>query len=811
MSKSPSLQRRGRDVTAVWIRLRAELRLQWRSWLTLALFSGLAAGLVIATAAGARRTDSAVARYRAAAEVFDVWVARGELWDLKMDFSLVERLPQVAQATRSIDLAFWGRTESGRPVTVTEAELNVAINGRDGARNDPKFIAGRAPDPARADELYVGSAAADQYDLQIGSTLRVRVATPREVTRIDATGEHDVYADPQTAGTGPLLTLRVVGIAAEVQSEDALGWMSVSPAFHDRYGQKVGAWSEFTGVRLKRGDADLDAFRAGVERIADGRPVGVYPYRNWITKLQNSIHLQARALWLLAALGGLAALLLVGQALARQTALESNEYPLLRSLGMTRRQLFALGLLRVAPVAAVAGVLAAGVAAGLSPLAPIGAARTAEPDPGLDLAPLVWAGGAATAALVLLVALLPAWRVARTRLDQAGPRSLAAVAVLARAGLPPAGVSGIRMALEPGRGRTAVPVGSTLLGAVVGVTAIAATLTITASADHLLSTPRLYGQNWDAVIGDGTEPKYPKRFVARLGADRSIAELAAGTIRDTRVEGEPTGVLALAMVRGSLSPTVVEGRQPAAAGEILLGTKTARALEAEIGDEVEGRTGKRVSKYRVVGRGVLPDFGVHGAGTLALGNGAAMTLQGVRRLEPQAAPNVFLLGLAATANRRATLARLQRDVLASVPGRPADVANWGRVSAFPYALAALVAAAAAALLAHALLTSIRRRRRDLAILKTLGFERRDVRATVAWQATTVAAIGLLVGLPLGAATGRFAWNLFAAELGVAPEPVVPLWSGLLVIPAALLLANLVALLPGRIAAGTRPALVLRAE
>ena len=160
---------------------------------------------------------------------------------------------------------------------------------------------------------------------------------------------------------------------------------------------------------------------------------------------------------------------------------------------------------------------------------------------------------------------------------------------------------------------------------------------------------------------------------------------------------------------------------------------------------------------------------------------------------------------------QATLARLERDASAAVPTRPAEVGNWGRVSAFPYVLAALIAAAAAAILAHALVTSIRRRRRDLAILKTLGFERHDVRRTVAWQASTVAAIGLLVGLPLGVGIGRFAWNLFAQELGVLSEPVAPVWPGLLVIPGTLLLANLVALLPGRIAAGTPPAAVLRAE
>ena len=134
------------------------------------------------------------------------------------------------------------------------------------------------------------------------------------------------------------------------------------------------------------------------------------------------------------------------------------------------------------------------------------------------------------------------------------------------------------------------------------------------------------------------------------------------------------------------------------------------------------------------------------------------------------------------------------------------------MSGFPYLLTALIAAAVAAILGHALVTSIRRRGRDLAVLKTLGFERGDAAiATVAWQATTVAAVGLLVGLPLGIGFGRLAWNLLATELGVVSEPVAPVQSGLLVIPATLLLANLVALLPGRIAAATPPAAVLRTE
>ena len=275
--------------------------------------------------------------------------------------------------------------------------------------------------------------------------------------------------------------------------------------------------------------------------------------------------------------------------------------------------------------------------------------------------------------------------------------------------------------------------------------------------------------------------------------------------------GKATGVLAMKSIRGALSPTVLEGRAPAGSSEILLGTKTAGTLEAEIGDMVEGRIGDRASAFRVVGRGVLPDFAISGAGPLAFGNGVAMTAGGMRRLDPQAPRNLLLLGLATGADEQATLARLRREASATPPPRPAEVGNWGRVDAFPYLFAALIGVAAAALLAHALITSIRRRDRDLAILKTLGFERRAMRAMLAWQASTIAAIGVLVGLPLGVGLGRFGWNLFAGELGVVPEPVAPAGSAFLVIPAALLLANLVALVPAAIAARIRPGVVLRAE
>jgi ABC-type lipoprotein release transport system permease subunit len=139
------------------------------------------------------------------------------------------------------------------------------------------------------------------------------------------------------------------------------------------------------------------------------------------------------------------------------------------------------------------------------------------------------------------------------------------------------------------------------------------------------------------------------------------------------------------------------------------------------------------------------------------------------------------------------------------------ITSLGGAQQVPLALSGLLVLAALATLVHVLVTSIRRRRRDLAILKTLGFVRRQVSATVAWQATTLASIALLVGLPLGAAIGRWVWTVFADRIGVIPEPVVDLPPLLLAIPVTLLLANLIALIPGRLAAATPPATALRAE
>jgi ABC-type lipoprotein release transport system permease subunit len=114
-------------------------------------------------------------------------------------------------------------------------------------------------------------------------------------------------------------------------------------------------------------------------------------------------------------------------------------------------------------------------------------------------------------------------------------------------------------------------------------------------------------------------------------------------------------------------------------------------------------------------------------------------------------------------------------------------------------------------LALTLIASVRRRRRDLAIMKTLGFTRRMLAAAVAWQATIDGLIGAVIGIPLGILFGRELWTLFARDINAVPQPTVPALAIVLVGIGTLVVAIVAALWPGRSAATTPPGLVLRSE
>jgi hypothetical protein len=343
--------------------------------------------------------------------------------------------------------------------------------------------------------------------------------------------------------------------------------------------------------------------------------------------------------------------------------------------------------------------------------------------------------------------------------------------------------------------------------------ALAAALTFSASLDRLLVTPRLYGWDFDAIAGFWRWDHPTSRRPPELTTNPHIGSFSPVYFPVVTIGGISVPTAGVDTTHGGLFPTMVAGREPRAADEIALGAKTLRQLGRHLGQSVQV-TGRRSASMRIVGQ-VAAYLATDVQSTA---NGAVVTLDGLERLDadPASGFGAFYIRFAPNGDPRAALRSLreprpgvEQEVLS--PSPPIEVQNLRRVGKLPQALVGLLALLAAAALSDLLVTSIRRRRRDLAILKTLGFVRWQVSATVAWQATTVALVALLVGMPLGVAVGRWAWSLLVGRLGLEVQPVAPSLALLASVVSVALIANLVAAGPGQVAARTPPAITLRAE
>jgi ABC-type antimicrobial peptide transport system permease subunit len=91
--------------------------------------------------------------------------------------------------------------------------------------------------------------------------------------------------------------------------------------------------------------------------------------------------------------------------------------------------------------------------------------------------------------------------------------------------------------------------------------------------------------------------------------------------------------------------------------------------------------------------------------------------------------------------------------------------------------------------------SVSRRRRETGLLKVLGGRQHPSVWAVSWQATTLAVVGIIIGVPIGLIAGRAAWDLFAGHLGVVPRSVVPVWLIAVLAVGVIVVANVLAVGP----------------
>ncbi len=585
-------------------------------------------------------------------------------------------------------------------------------------------------------------------------------------------------------------------------------------------------------VRVHGGAAGWHAFAAAAARLdpaADLAAGGGDELQVAAASAEKGTHLEAVALLLFGALTALVTVLLAGQALARQVLLEEADLTILGSLGMSRAQIMAMMVLRAGLTGAAAGVLAVAAAVAASPLMPVGLARQAEVSPGISADALVLTTG--FLAIVLLMAglaALPAWRVSRRapgRSSDSSPIGTPWLAGwLARSPLPLTAVLGVRAGLERGRGRTAVPVGTALAGATAAVIAVAAALTFGASLDALVTSPWQQGWNWDVLVGNPNTVTDPAaHIVPRLASDQLVGSYSALTNLNGGFAVDGTAVpntFVFDPLKGAVFPPLLDGRPPRGPGEIVLGRSTLRQTGRQVGQMVRLRTPAGTTTMRIVGTMIAPSVG--DLLTNSLGQGAWVSDSYFQRLRakaarlPSAPPlfyQLFAVRYARGVPPARALARLRHDfgptVLRQLPG--ASIANLQSVNGFPLVLAGLAALLGAAAIGNTLTIFVRRRRRDLAILKTLGFGRRQIGATVAWQATSFVLAAFALGLPLGIAAGRSAWDLAAAQLQSAAPPVIPAFAIVLIVPAALVAVNALATWPAWAAARTAAAISLGQE
>jgi len=350
-----------------------------------------------------------------------------------------------------------------------------------------------------------------------------------------------------------------------------------------------------------------------------------------------------------------------------------------------------------------------------------------------------------------------------------------------------------------------------------------AAFTFSANLLRLVNTPRHYGQTWDAAIDLQFGAITPQQAQHLLGRSPGISGWTFGNHAIVSIGGLVVPAIGLAAGKGPLlSPTLLEGHPPRSSHEIVLGTSTLRQIGRHVGQTVAVTIDDHPLRKQIVGRAVFPNFGQGGFTPTDLGQGAQMSIQ---PLAPAARPGqgfaFVLVGFTPGQPRAAAMASFKRSVAGfcqRIPGpcvvgdpRPSGITSYTRIDRTPTVLAGLLAIIGTAVLAQFAVLSGQLRRREFAILKALGLLRRQVSSIAAWQVSILAGLALLVGLPLGIAVGRWAWVLFAHELGIPATATTPLTLVLLTVPAVLLIANAVAFWPGRTAARLRPADILRAE
>lgn len=791
----------------------AELRHRWRSWLAVALLVTVVGGVTLAAAGAARRTSAAVPGFFAVHGFDEAVYTFGPT-------------PQIAHSPEAAAVDTIFGPDNGYPQCACTHPINPNQFGLVYLQSQ-KFplytlVSGRLPDTNRPDEVLASYTFQADLGLHLGGVVHVPLYSAAQDSEYNsATG---AFPTPH----GPTVALRVVGFeASEIDLPNG-----AAPTYN-LYVTR--AFGRTVLPRIATGYAYLVRLRPGASRAAfESRVGGLGQPANdqaGISGVEAAVHPQAVGWWILALLAALVGCAVVGQAIGRQALADSEDYTTLSTLGMDRSQLIALGTARNLAIGVAGALGSVALAWALSPVAPLGEARVAASSGGLHFDPVVASIGLAAVAVgVGLLGMWPVVKLARLRSSRPGPlaRPSTTAMRLATMGASPSAVIGVRNALERGGDRASVPTTMAMLGTALAVVGLCATAVFGASLTHLVNTPRLFGVGYQMNFTNPNEGPPDPTLVAQLENDPAVRAITEGHALEVALNSKPVALIAGQSLRGSMLLSAVSGHVPDGPGQIGLGAVTLRQLNTGVGSTVNLslRTpdGIREAKEKVVSEISFPNLG----GVVSLGNGAAMTVGGLEDVEcgsqASAVPSActrgifsgmvqggLLVSVAGGRSGQQAVTRYLNDyrAIASLPFTPTSLVNFGQAVNFPLLFGAMLAIFGAATLIHLLVVSVSRRRREVGLLKSIGFVRSQVAAAVTWQATTLAVIGTVIGVPVGIVVGKETWSAFANNLGFVPVTVVPVALTAIVVAGVLVVANLIALAPAVAATTSRPADLMR--
>jgi ribosomal protein S19 len=574
-------------------------------------------------------------------------------------------------------------------------------------------------------------------------------------------------------------------------------------------------------VRLRGGANDVERFSKDLARVTGRADIDIMNLAEQARTIQRNIAFESRCLLAFGGAAFIAALFLIGQAIARYAAASTNEMQTLQALGMTPAQ--ATVTAAAAPV--IVGIIGAGLAAVsawlVSDRFPYGTADLFEPSPGRSFDWLVLglltltvvllvSGGAATAARLSLSA---------QRRNTTGRRSVIATAA-SRANASVPIVIGTRFALETGRGRTAVPVRPALVGAVMGVLGIVGAFTFSHGVGDAAGNPARFGQTFQlaAYVGFNNNDFGPSaRAASALAADDLTVGVADSRTAVATGAGGKASISLWEYQPGpkALDVVVLDGRIPTSADEVMLAPQSLAATHARVGGHVT-LAGNHTRTLRVTGVGLVP-LGPHNG----YADGGWISKRGYESLFTGFKFHAIFVALRPGANPDKAAAALVTSMTKAVPQAkgialergdvPTEISLIRQVRTLPILLGAFLGLLAIGAVGHAIATAVRRRSHDLAVLRALGMTQRQCRGVVVTQASVLALVGLVFGVPLGIALGRTVWRVVADYTPLQYVTPVAFWALLLVSPGAIVAANVLAAWPGRRAARMRISHILRTE